>query len=212
MLDILIRQGTVRFPRMMATAAAVSVVLAALIYFPAGQILMRVANPIEFSADTDLFKRLDVVLVNRWAFAWRTPRRGDVVLFSPPNTSRLRAADFQLANVRFAYRENELIDRLIGLPGDNVVWDKGTLTINGTTVSWKPLLFERLPTHLEITVPEERYLILPTTSVAAPYQRGITGVSGHEAGLVTRGRHPGRCLPAIKPTFTFLVHPVKSSR
>ena len=68
-MDILIRQGTVRFPRMMATAALVSLVLAVLIYFPAGQLLMRVAAPIEFATDTDLFKRLDVVLVNRWAFA-----------------------------------------------------------------------------------------------------------------------------------------------
>lgn len=184
-LDILIRQGSVRFPRMMATAALVSLVLAALIYYPAGQLLMRVANPIEFSTDTDLFKRFDVILVNRWAFAWRTPRRGDVVLFSP-NSSALRAADYQLAHVRFAYRENEVIDRLIGLPGDRVVWDKGTLMVNGAAVSWKPLLFERLPNHLDIKVPEGRYLILPTTSVAAPFNTGSTAF-WTQAGLIPAG-------------------------
>jgi signal peptidase I len=184
-LDILIRQGTVRFPRMMATAVLSSMVLGALIYYPAGQLLMRVANPIEFSADTDLFKRFDVVLVNRWAFAWRTPRRGDVVLFTP-NGSALRAANYQFANVRFAYRENELIDRLIGLPGDKVVWDKGTLTVNRTAVTWKPLLADRLPPHLEITVPEAHYLVLPTTSVAAPFNAGASAFWTN-AGLIPAG-------------------------
>ncbi|HEX4071661.1 MAG TPA: zinc ribbon domain-containing protein, partial [Planctomycetaceae bacterium] len=56
-LDILIRQGTVRFPRMMATAALTAVILAALFYYPAGLLLMRIANPIVFEGDTDLFKR-----------------------------------------------------------------------------------------------------------------------------------------------------------
>jgi signal peptidase I len=166
-MDILIQQGSVRFPRMMAMAALVSLGLAILLYFPAGQLLMRVAAPIEFEADTPPFKRLDVVLVNRWAFALSAPRRGDVVLFSPLNISRLRAADYGLAHVRLAFEENQLIDRLVGLPGDKVAWNKGTLSVNGATVSWKPLLSERLPNHLEITVPEDRYLIWPTTSAAA---------------------------------------------
>lgn len=181
-LDILIRQGTVRFPRMMATAALTSLVLAALIYYPAGQLLTRIASPIEFEADTDLFRRFDVVLVNRWAFAWRDPRRGDVVLFSPVR-SHLRAANYQLANVRFAYREDAVIDRLIGLPGDTVVWDRGKLTINGTAVRWKPLLSERLPPHLEITIPAQRYLIWPTTSVAASLNAGSVSF-WNEASLV----------------------------
>jgi signal peptidase I len=166
-MDILIRQGTVRFPRMMAMAAVVSLGLALLIYFPAGQLLIRVAAPIEFAADTPPFKRLDVVLVNRWAFALSSPSRGDVVLFSPLNTSRLRAADYQFAHARFAFEENQLIDRLIALPGDKVVWDKGTLSVNGATVSWKPLLSDRLPKQLEIAVPLDRYLIWPTTSAGA---------------------------------------------
>ena len=89
-----------------------------------------------------------------------------------------------MGHVRFAYEENQLIDRLIGLPGDKVVWDKGTLSVNGTTVSWKPLLFERLPSHLEITVPEDRYLILPTTSAAAT-RRGRLSF-WKEAGLIPR--------------------------
>jgi signal peptidase I len=185
-LDILIRQGTVRFPRMLATAAVVSLVLAVLIYIPAGQVLMRLAAPVEFAIDTEIFKRFDVILVNRWAFVVSAPRRGDVVLYSPRNTGRLRPAGLQLVNVRFAYAENELIDRLVGLPGDRVVWDGAKLTINGTTAAWKPLLAERLPRALDIIVPEGRYLILPTTSAAAEVSGGSASF-WKEAGLIPMG-------------------------
>ncbi len=148
-------------------AALVSLGLAILVYAPAGQVLTRVAAPIEFAADAPPFKQLDVVLVNHWAFALTAPRRGDVVVFSPVNINRVRAADFQLGHIRYAFEENQLIDRLIGRPGDQVVWDQGTLAVNGTTVSWRPLLSERLPKHLEIAVPDDRFLIWPTTSAGA---------------------------------------------
>jgi signal peptidase I len=165
-IDILLRQGTVRFPRMFATAALVFLVLGVLVYLPAGQLLMRIAAPIEYTHDAPPFKRFDVVLVNRWAYALLNPRRGDIVLMSPLHTTRLIHGN-QAAHVRYAFEENEVIDRLIGLPGDRVVWDSGAYTINGGRVSWKSLLSERLPNHLEWTVPPDRYLIVPTTSVGA---------------------------------------------
>ena len=152
-IDILLRQGTVRFPRMMATAAFVFAGLSLLIYFPAGQVLMRMAAPIEYATDVPPFQRLDVVLVNHWAFALSDPRRGDVVLFSSDLVEPARGRTAILA-FRFAFEENQVIDRLIGLPGDRVVWDGGKLTVNGTEVSWKPLLPERLPRHLDVKRPE----------------------------------------------------------
>ena len=85
-MDILIRQGTVRFPKMMAMAVVVSLVLAVLIYGPAGWSLTRVAAPIEYPYDAPPFQRSDVVLINRWAYALTAPRRGDVVRFSSSNT------------------------------------------------------------------------------------------------------------------------------
>jgi signal peptidase I len=184
-MDILMRQGTVRFPRMMAMAAFVSLALAVLIYVPTGLLLMRVATPIEYAADSPpLFKRFDVLLVNHWAYALTAPRRGDVVLFSPLNTNRVANA-WQFSNYRYTFAENQLIDRLIGLPGDRVVWDGGKLSVNGTTVSWKPLLFERVPKHLDITVPGDRYLILPTTSVGAVNNGGAESF-WKEASLIPR--------------------------
>jgi hypothetical protein len=150
-IDILLRQGTVRFPRMIATAAFVFAGLSLLVYFPAGQVVMRVAAPIEYGTDVPPFKRYDVVLVNHWAFAMTDPRRGDVVLFSPISLNR-QASGIQALHVRHAFEENQVIDRVLGLPGDQVVWDGGKLTVNGTEVQWKPLRPDRLPKHLEVTV------------------------------------------------------------
>ena len=165
-LDILLRQGTVRFPRMMATAALVFVALFLLVYYPGSQVLMRMAAPIEYGTDNPPFKRLDVVLVNHWAFALTNPRRGDMVLFTPLVQAR-RVKGPQFLHTRFGYEENQVIDRIIALPGDQVVWDDGKLLVNGAAVSWMPLRPERLPKHLDVNVPQDRYLIFPTTSIGA---------------------------------------------
>jgi signal peptidase I len=201
MVDILIRQGTVRFPRMMATAALVSLVLAVLIYAPAGWLLMHVAEPIEYAANAAMFERFDVVLVNRWAYALTAPRRGDVVRFSPLNTSRI-AASYQVPGIRVAFEENEVIDRLIGLPGDRVVWDATKLSINGTPVSWKPLLPERLPRYLDLTVPKDRYLILPTTSVGAVRSGGAESF-WKDASLIPERDILGRAYLRVSPISRF---------
>jgi hypothetical protein len=184
--DSLIRQGTVRFPRIMAIAAFVSLALAVLVYVPAGLTLTQVAAPIEFAIDTPPFKRLDVVLVNHWAFAVTAPRRGDVVFYSPRNSMRTRGDENQnLGHARYLFEENQLIDRVIGLPGDRVVCDLGKLTINGEASFWKPLLPHLMPAHLEITVPLDRYFILPTTSVGA-IRLGGSESFWKDAGLIPR--------------------------
>jgi signal peptidase I len=157
---------------MMAMAAMVSLVLAVLVYLPAGQLLMRVAAPIAYEHDAPPFRRFDVVLINRWAFAMTSPRRGDVVQFRPTTLIRRGPAIQTVLHVRLLYEEDELIDRIVGLPGDRVVWDAGKLSVNGAPVSWTPLLPERLPRHLEIVVPDGRYLILPTTATGALHTGG----------------------------------------
>ena len=153
-MDILIRQGTVRFPRMMATAALVSLVLAVLVYVPGGPVARQDGGADRVSTTTPPRSSGSTWCSSTAGpIALTAPRRGDVVLFSPLN-SRGQADRIQLGHVRYVFEENELIDRIVGLPGDQVVWDDGKLSINGTAVSWKPLLPERLPKHLDITVPE----------------------------------------------------------
>jgi hypothetical protein len=197
-MDILIRQGTVRFPKMMAMAAMVSLVLAVLVYLPAGQLLMRVAAPFAYAHDAAPFRRFDIVLINRWAFAMTLPRRGDVVQFRPTTLIRRGPAIQTVLHVRLLYEENELIDRVVGLPGDRVVCDEGKLSVNGTPVSWTPLLPERLPRHLDITVPKDRYLILPTTATGALYAGG-SAAFWKETGLIPREDILGGAYLRISP-------------
>ena len=187
-LDILIRQGNVRFPSMMATAMLVSLVLAVGVYGPLGWTLSHVASPIEYDADAPPFARLDVVLVNRWAFRWNGPRPGDVVLFRPILEQNV-GNPINLVHVRFLIRETQIIDRVLGRAGDRVVWDGRRLTVNGKAVSWRPLIPEKLPEHLDITVPSGHVLILPTSALSAI--RGAPEAYWKVAGLIPLGNIEG---------------------
>jgi signal peptidase I len=144
----------------------VALILAFLVYLPAGQLLARIAAPSHYLYDTPPFARYDVVLVNQWAYALTSPRRGDIVQFRPMNFSRQRVGN-EVLHVRYVLEEDAVIDRIIGLPGDRVIWNDGRVSINGKTVAWTPLLPERLPKHLEMTVPAGLYMVLPTASVGA---------------------------------------------
>jgi hypothetical protein len=165
-LDILVRQGSVRFPAMVATSILVAAALTIFPYAPAGWLLSGVATTRQFDYDAPPFARLDVMLFNRWTFAWRAPRPGDVVLFHP-GTERVIPTNYQIPHIRWLIRENECIDRVLGGPGDRVHWKDGKLSINGVAVPWTPLIPERFRRELTITVPRDRYLILPSTSRVA---------------------------------------------
>lgn len=182
-LDILIRRSTYRYPRIMLTAMLVSCLLAVGVYLPAGWALDRVAHPFHFAEPAEPFDRYDVVLGNTWAFALRDPRPGDVVAFQPQGLSRVPTGN-QLMHIRFTVEQNILIDRVLGAPGDRVVWKDGRLTINDTPTPWTPLVSSKLPPSLSFTVPDDRFLILPTVSRATP--AGAPQPYWDMAGLVPR--------------------------
>ena len=117
------------------------------------------------------FQRYDVVLVNEWAYALTAPSARRYRTIQTERTSGGRREWV------FVLEEDAAIDRIVGVPGDRVIWDVNHLTINGTPVAWKPLVPERLPKHLDMTVPEGRYMILPTASVGAakPAERSRSG-------------------------------------
>jgi hypothetical protein len=196
-LDILSRRSAVRFPSMMVTAALVSAVLALGLYSPAGWVLSRVAATRQFDHAVPPFERLDVVLFNRWAFAWRPPRPGDVVLFLPAIEATVPLRDQPVGHTRWMFRENECVDRVLGRPGDHVRWEDGKLSINGVAVSWTPLVPAKLPGELEITVPDDRYLILPTTSLAT--NAGVPASEWERLGCRSAGEILGRVYLRLHP-------------
>ncbi len=165
-LDILPREGTEEFRLTMARAALVSAVLAIGVYAPVGWVLSGVAATRRFHYDAPPFERSDVVLFNRWAFAARPPRPGDVVLFEAA-TNRILAPGLGAWPVRQLILETECVDRVLGGPGDQIHWKDGKLSINGVGVPWTPLVPWKFPGELKFTVPSARYLILPSTSRVA---------------------------------------------
>jgi signal peptidase I len=194
-LDILNRQGTVRFPSMVLTSLLAALVLGVFLYWPIGWAASHVAAVREYRYDSPLFRQSDVVLINEWAFLLREPRPGDVVLYETNFVTGVHVGG--AFNARFVLGENETIERVVGGPGDHVLWDHGSLTINDSPVAWTPLLHQRLPDRLEITVPENSYLILPSTSQAS------TGDGSSQAwkarGLVSRERIEGMAYLRLQP-------------
>ncbi len=194
-LDILNRQGTVRFPSMVLTSLLAACVLGVCLYWPLGWAASHVAAVREYHYDSTLFRQSDLVLINEWAFLIREPRPGDVVLYETNFATGIQVG--AAFHVRFILRENESIERVVGGPGDHVLWDHGTLTINDSPVDWTPLLPQRLPDRLEITVPENSYLILPSTSLA------LNGGGSSEAwkarGLVSREQIEGVAYLRLQP-------------
>lgn len=186
LLDVLLSQGRVRFPALMATTAIVATILGVLVYAPAGWVLAHVAATREFRREDGPFRRGDYVVVNEWAFAFHDPRPGQVVLFQPERPGQIEAgAAFHTQYIR---EENELIDRVLAGPGDAVNWDRrdDVLKLNGQPVAFRPIRPERLPERLDVHVPEGCYLILPTTSEAL--NSGSPAQAWFEAGCVRRDR------------------------
>ena len=87
------------------------------------------------------------VLVNKVAYYFGEPERGDVIIFDPPFES-----------------EEPFIKRIIGLPGESVEIKQGTVYVhkNGNTLALDEPYVKQPPTYtLEITrIPEGEYFVL----------------------------------------------------
>ena len=110
----------------------------------------------------------DLILVNKYTYGIRlpivnkkivsinNPKRGDVMVFKFPKDPSL-----------------DYIKRVVGIPGDNIVYRNKRLIVNGQEVS-----YEKLPDYLD----EERL------SYFSHYREDLTGVS-HE--ILNDDRVPG---------------------
>ena len=83
------------------------------------------------------------VLVNKLAYRWGAPERGDVIVFAAPNEP-----------------EKDYIKRIAGLPGETVHLRSGQLYINGTQIDqpWGPVLDQRA--FGPFTVPDDQVFVM----------------------------------------------------
>ena len=114
----------------------------------------------------------DALIVNKFAYGWsfaspvfhllppmsgrvfgRLPERGDIVVFTPPDTSR---------------GKDDVIKRVIGLPGDVITLRGGRLSINGRAVTVRDAGERQMPVDGNF----------PCSATAGPDAPGFWGYAG----------------------------------
>ncbi len=95
----------------------------------------------------------DIALVWRLPYLFRTPKRGDVVICHYPGRKMKR----------LPFLPQAFVKRLIGLPGDTLEWQEGTLLLNGEPLN-EPYLD---PSHCRYaryrpprTLSEDEYFVM----------------------------------------------------
>lgn len=106
--------------------------------------------------------------VNRAAYAWRAPRRGDVVAI-------------RLAGPHVLY-----VKRIVGLPGERVLIRRGVVHLNGTALE-EPYVVNRAPWQMrETRLGQDEYFVVGDN-------RGMR-MELHDLGTVRRDRIVGQML------------------
>ncbi len=89
----------------------------------------------------------DYLIVDQFSYLFQEPQRGDVVVFNPPTPT----------NKRF-------IKRVIGMPGETVSIEEGSIYIEKEGDRWFLDEYNYLKSntdgHLQVEVPEEHYFVL----------------------------------------------------
>lgn len=76
-------------------------------------------------------------------FFFRAPRRGDVVIFHPPNDP-----------------QRDFVKRVIGEPGDSIQIRRGTVYVNGVALDEPYVTFRDFQNYGPVVVPPEHYFVL----------------------------------------------------
>ncbi|MEM1368320.1 MAG: signal peptidase I [Cyanobacteria bacterium P01_H01_bin.15] len=121
----------------------------------------------------------DRLIIEKISYRFRDPQRGDVVVFSP--TDQLRAEGYRDA----------FIKRIIGMPGETVRVEGGTVFVNDQPLREKYI--EEAPGYRygPAVVPEDSYLVLGDNR--------NNSYDSHEWGFVPRENLIGRAMVLFWP-------------
>jgi signal peptidase I len=143
----------------------------------------------------------DRVLVNRMAYRFHDPRRGDVVVFEnphPPPVHRSPLAAFvnwlgEGLGLSHDGRNRDFIKRVIGLPGDLVEIHRGVVFVNGTKLSEPYLSPKRdLGSYGPYHVPADSLFVLGDNRTDSDDSRG-------SLGYIPAGKVLGRAFVIVWP-------------
>jgi signal peptidase I len=101
------------------------------------------------------------VLVNRVAYLFRSPERGDVIVLRDPT-----------------HTDRTLLRRIIALPGDTITLDSTTVTVNGVQLNetYVPQKFN--PGALTLKIPSGTYFVMPDNRLDNADSRYFGPISG----------------------------------
>jgi signal peptidase I len=100
----------------------------------------------------------DRLLVNKFIYKFREPKRGDIIVFVAPED-----------------KKKDFIKRLVGLPGESVEISNGTILINGKAVDKDSVIRERYYYNRSefggsgqvVQVPEDAFYVLGDNSISS---------------------------------------------
>jgi signal peptidase I len=181
-VDVLFQRGG-PFPSRLGSAALAMLILSLVIYAPAYWLASGVASSLQIMAPLDPFQAGDVVVYNRWSYARSEPKPGDVVVYNLPMAGQTAGHGQVGVNVITGLS----IDRILAKPGADVRWENNQLFINDEPSSLRPLNPAHLPGKLKVKVPDNRYLILPSTvNVRSPANYGTPEILWRNLSLIPR--------------------------
>ncbi len=99
------------------------------------------------------------VLVNRLAYVWREPQRGDIIVFRPPMYPEEGLWERLIGLPDLEERYQDYIKRVIGLPGDRVRIADGKVYINDIPLQ-EPYLDSQAAYQGEWLVPADMFFVL----------------------------------------------------
>jgi len=156
--DIVISHSNERESRLLYSIACLSLV-GFVLYLPAYRLITRVAVPQQFMMDSPPFQAGDVIIYNPSAYRHSEPQIGDLVCHLLPN-NRVNALDRTGHHVIYDFTGQVIVGRIVAGPGQEIVFEKGQLTVNGKPSPWSQLFAENYQEELSATLPADGYFVL----------------------------------------------------
>lgn len=138
-----------------------------LVYLPIVWVVGQFASPLQIQMNAAPLMPGDVVIYNPSAYSWSVPSVGDVVVYDiPPLTAAGQYAGY---NANYVV-QGQRIDRILAGPGQTVKISRAEILVDGKPVDWRPLNPDRMPSGVDLKVPDGSYLILPSTDPVLPVE------------------------------------------
>jgi signal peptidase I len=111
-------------------------------------------------------------LVNKYIYHFVRPKRGDIIVLQ-----------------RYAYRDDEYVKRIIGLPNETLAIENGRVYVNGRRLSEPYVLGDTLPNLDPVIIPANEYFVLGDNRMVSEDSRKFGSVSRK---LIEGKIRPGR--------------------